>query len=120
MLVLDLSVCVLNLKFKAVFSIEFSGIYLKFNTEIKIKTLTYYDILLRNYCEEFGKVTPKRGPRLTPYWKYFTKITKVLVLSYNLSHFLSIFKKVDEKLAQMYRVFYFYIIRNYTRNLSKF
>ena len=51
-----------------------------------------------NCFEEFGKVTSKRGPGFTPSYNYFAKI---LELSYNLSHFVPIFKKIDLKLGQV-------------------
>ena len=67
------------------------------------------------FKKQFGKVTSKMGPCFTRSSTYFTKILKYQVLRYNLSHFLPIFKKIDEKLAHISGVFYFYIIRNYTK-----
>ena len=42
----------------------------------------------------------KEGPPFYAFLQIFYKIVKVLVLSYNLSHFLPISKKIDEWLAQ--------------------
>ena len=42
------------------------------------------------------------------------------MLSYNLSQFVPIFKKIDKKLAQIKGVFHFYGMKNYTRNFPEF
>ena len=44
-----------------------------------------------------GRITmmSKRGPCFTTSSKYFTKIFRILVLSYNLSHFVPIFSEID-------------------------
>ena len=44
----------------------------------------------------------------------------MLILSYNISHFVPVFKKIDEKLAQIKGIFYSNVLRNYTENLSYF
>ena len=42
----------------------------------------------------------KEGPPFHTFLKIFYKNFKILVLCYNLSHFVPIFKKIEEKLAK--------------------
>ena len=94
--------------------------YRKKYTFPSLELLFGLNILLWNCFEEFAKVTSKKGPPFHTFLKIFYKNIKILVLSHNLSHFMPISKKIDENLAQIYRVFYFYVVRSYTRNLSQF
>lgn len=85
-----------------------------------LELLFGWNISLWNCFEEFTKVTSKKSPSFHTFLKIFNKIIKIFVLSYNLSHFIRISKKIDENLAQICRVFCFYVVRSYTRNLYQF
>ena len=52
-----------------------------------------------------SKCDIKKGPPFHTFLHIFYKNFKIFVLSYNLSHFAAIFKKIDKKLAQIQGVF---------------
>ena len=62
----------------------------------------------------------KERPPFHTFLQIIYKSLKILVLNYNLFHFVPIFKKIDQKLAQMGGIFYFWIMTNYARNLVQF
>ena len=62
----------------------------------------------------------KERPPFHTFLQIIYKSFKILVLSYNLFHFVPIFKKIDQKVAQMGGIFYFWIMTNYARNLVQF
>ena len=52
-----------------------------------------------------SKCDIKKGPTFRTFLHMFYTNFKIFVLSYNLSHFVAIFKKTDKKLAQIQGVF---------------
>ena len=72
------------------------------------KFRTFYCCVVVIYCfEEFGKVTLKRGPRFNTFLKIFYKKIEIFVLSYNILHFVPIFKEIDKKFARYKESFVF-------------